>query len=108
MRFGFVDFRVRTASDIDADQDLRLAEALAERELHTNFNQLRTYYYSLHPRASDELHDRYATHFYAETIRAKRTLNNLTRNRPVLDLGCGAGQYVRAAVRNASLPSRQA
>lgn len=36
MRLGFVDFRVRTASDIDADQDLRLAEALAERELHTS------------------------------------------------------------------------
>jgi len=100
MRFGFVDFRVQTASDIDADQDLRLAEALAERELHTNFDQLRTYYYSLHPRASAELHDRHEAHFHGEAIRAADTLKKLAGNGPVLELGCGAGQYVRAAVRN--------
>lgn len=98
LRHGFPDFRTGVAVDIDCKEDLKLAELLAAREASCTFSELRAYYYSLCPEASTELHELHAAHFQAEAIRAARTVLQLGPC-PLLDLGCGAGQYLLAAAR---------
>lgn len=97
MRHGIPDFRLGAAIDLDQDEDLKLAEQLAVREGSCPFSELRTHYYAIHPEASAELHALHETHFLAEAIRAARTVSELRG--PLLDLGCGAGQYLLAAAR---------
>ncbi|MDA0204479.1 MAG: class I SAM-dependent methyltransferase [Acidobacteria bacterium] len=99
LRHGFIDFRTGKASDVDAQADSKLAEFLASREASCTFAELRAYYYSLKPEASDELHRRHESHFQAEAVRAKRVVQQLSEG-PLLDLGCGAGQYLLAAARS--------
>jgi SAM-dependent methyltransferase len=98
LRHGFPDFRTGAAIDVDHGEDLKLAELLAAREPHCSFSGLRAYYYSLSPEASPALHQRHEAHFRAEAIRAARTVAELVHG-PLLDLGCGAGQYLLAAAR---------
>lgn len=98
LRHGFPDFRTGVAVDIDREEDLKLAELLAAREASSTFSELRAYYYSLCPEASTELHQLHETHFRAEAIRAAHTVLQLG-SCPLLDLGCGAGQYLLAAAR---------
>ena len=98
LRHGFPDFRFGAAVDVDAEQDARLAELLAVREASSTFPELRAYYYRLQPEASGELHERHEWHFQAEAIRAARVVRQFGES-PLLDLGCGAGQYLLAAAR---------
>lgn len=98
LRYGFPDFRTAAAIDVDREQDLSVAELLAERAAKCTFSELRDYHYNLRPEASAELHDRHAAHFHAETIRAARAIQQLGAG-SLLDLGCGAGQYLLAATR---------
>lgn len=97
-RLGFIDFRTGPAIDVDVERDLRLAELLEARAASSTFSELRAYYYTLQPEASDTLHDRHEAHFHAEAIRVARVIEQL-RAGPLLDLGCGAGQYLLAAAR---------
>jgi SAM-dependent methyltransferase len=98
LRHGFPDFRTGAAIDLDRDEDLKLAERLAAREANASFGELRAYYYSLRPEASTELHELHEAHFSAEGVRAARVVSQLGKG-PLLDLGCGAGQYLLAAAR---------
>lgn len=98
LRFGFVDFRIGAAIDVDYEDDRKLAELLVAREPNCAFSELRTYYYSLRPEASTELRDLHEAHFRAEAIRAAGVVPQLSQG-PLLDLGCGAGQYLLAAAR---------
>lgn len=95
---GFPDFRTGAAIDFDHDQDRQLADLLAVRERDCSFAELRAYYYSLSPEASAELHQLHEAHFHTEAIRAARAVTELGPG-PLLDLGCGAGQYLLAAAR---------
>ena len=98
IRHGFIDFRTGQANDIDVPADSKLANLLEARESSATFSELRDYYYSLQPEASDALHDRHQKHFQAEAVRAARIIDQLGEG-PLLDLGCGAGQYLLAAAR---------
>jgi len=95
---GFPDFRTGAAVDVDYEEDLQLAELLAARELSCTFFELRDYYYGLKPEASSDLHELHEAHFRTEEMRAARAVPQLGRG-PLLDLGCGAGQYLLAAAR---------
>jgi SAM-dependent methyltransferase len=77
---------------------MKLAELLAAREPSCGFSELRAYYYSLCPEASTELHELHEVHFHAEAIRAAQVVADIGHG-PLLDLGCGAGQYLLAAAR---------
>lgn len=98
LQHGFIDFRTGQAVDVDAQADSKLAELLAARQASSTFSELRAYYYSLRPEAADALHERHESHFRAEAIRAARVVQQLSEG-PLLDLGCGAGQYLLAAAR---------
>ncbi len=98
LRHGFPDFRTGVAVDVDYENDGELAELLAVREPNCTFSELRAYYYSLHPEASTELHEVHEAHFRTEEMRAARAVPQLGDG-PLLDLGCGAGQYLLAAAR---------
>jgi len=97
LRHGFPDFRTGAAVDVDYEEDLKLAELLASREAGCTFSELRGYYYTLRPEASADLHERHEAHFRAEAARANRAVADLHGS--LLDLGCGAGQYLLAAAR---------
>jgi SAM-dependent methyltransferase len=99
IRFGLPDFRLGAVRDVDAAEDLRIAEVLAAREPHATFAALRDYYYSLSPEASAQLHERHEAHFNAEPQRATAALARFDGPGAILDLGCGAGSYLRAAAR---------
>lgn len=99
LRHGIPDFRTGAAADLDKQEDAKLAEQLAAREESCKFSALRAYYYALRPEASPELHALHEAHFHAEAIRAARAVSELGRG-PLLDIGCGAGQYLLAAARS--------
>lgn len=92
------DFRLSSVRDVNDGLDLKHAQLLAVREPQSSFSDLRSYYYSLAPEASADLHVKHETHFRVETARANTVLDRLPGTGPVLDVGCGAGQYLRATV----------
>lgn len=98
LRHSLADLRTGAAVDVDYEEDLNLAELLAEREATCTFPELRNYYFGLKPEASPDLHERHEAHFRAEAIRAADAVQQLGLG-PLLDLGCGAGQYLLAAAR---------
>lgn len=98
LRFGFVDFRLGHSTDVDIAADLTLAATLAAQETAVGFSELRGLYYSLRPEASAALHNQHEAHFHAESVRAAHVVEQLGPG-PLLDLGCGAGQYLLAAAR---------
>lgn len=103
LRHGIPDFRTGAAVDLDQAEDSNLAEQLVLREANSTFPELRAFYYGLRPEASIELYALHEAHFRAEAIRAARAVSELERG-PLLDLGCGAGQYLLAAARAAVRP----
>lgn len=92
-----IDFRLSSVPDVDDALDLKYAELLAARATQSSFGDLRRYFYSLAPEASAHLHNKHEAHFRAEAARANTVLDQLQGSGPVLDIGCGAGQYLQAA-----------
>lgn len=92
-RFGFVDLRLARVPDVDYEDDLQSAAALAEQPL-VSFAELLTLHYQRRPEAA---HDAHLAHLATETAQAGRILPSLGDAGAFLDLGCGVGRWLEAA-----------
>jgi len=94
---GFPDFRSGQPTEVDLEQDSRLAHQLAAADSSLDFEGLRNLYYELAPEASEELEALHRGHFDSEAEQAERAIGGLGQGEAFLDLGCGMGRYLLAA-----------
>ncbi len=96
IRFGIPDLRQGAAVEVDRERDRYVAAELAALEPKVDADGLRERFYELRPAASDENRVRHDRHFGFEADRAARLVITLATG-SVLEMGCGHGQYLRAA-----------
>ena len=101
---GLPDLRVQPPGSFDVAKDLYFAELLQQREQQLTFQELLAYYYTLNPPANERLHGQHMAHFEVEGEQAAAAIAELAESRscsgtePLLDVGCGLGQYLRAGL----------
>ncbi len=104
---GIPDFRVDLPAQFDRQSDLQLAALLAEEQNELDFEGLLHLYYRLRPEPSEALHELHLAHVAAEEDQAGLALELIEEEREfepgeaVLEVGCGFGQYVAAALERA-------
>lgn len=100
-RLGFPDYRTRPPSEISWEDDLALATELERAAGRMRFAELAALLYRLRPPARPELQQRHLAHFEVEAEQAAAAMERLAAAGPgaLLDVGCGMGRYVAAAVR---------
>ena len=100
VRCDIVDLRIAPSPEISFEEDLAIAEELAAHEREESFEDLVDRYYQRRPPARPELRTAHLTHFEIEQEQAQAAFARFdpTDRGPYLDLGCGMGRYLAAAV----------
>jgi SAM-dependent methyltransferase len=100
VRFDIADLRLSPSPEISLEEDLAITEELAAHEREETFEELVDRYYRLRPPARPELRTKHLTHFEIEDEQAASAFSRFdpTDRGPYLDLGCGMGRYLAAAV----------